>query len=282
MLVQMTSPAVTTFRALHDSGCFVIANPWDVGSAVILHRLGFKALASTSAGFAFTVGRPDRIGATSVEATLAHLRALVGATPLPVNADFQAGFADDTEQLAENVRHCVETGVAGLSIEDASGDRNAPLYDRVAAIARVRAARKAIDTTGIPVVLTARCEAYLLGDPDAERIAFDRCAAFVEEGADCVFVPRLPPDKIEALVRAVAPVPVNIVMAAPDPRLSVARLAELGVRRISVGGTLARVALGAAIRAARSILETGTFDAFANAASFAELSDLFEPPSTSS
>lgn len=270
-----TSTAVATFRALHASGCFVVANPWDVGSAVILHRLGFKALASTSAGFAFTLGRPDQIGAVSVDATLAHLRALVAATPLPVNADFQAGFADDTEQLAENVRRCVDTGVAGLSIEDATGDHNAALYDRATAIARLRAARKAIDSTGIPVVLTARCEAYLVGDPDAERVVLDRCTAFVAEGADCVFAPRLPADKIEAFVRAVAPTPVNVVMASPDPRLSVSRLAELGVRRISVGGTLARVALGAAIRAARAILDTGSFDAFASAASFAELTELF-------
>lgn len=270
----MTS-AVATFRALHASGCFVIANPWDVGSAVILHRLGFQALASTSAGFAFSLGRADRIGATSVDETLAHLRALVAATPLPVNADFQAGFADDTDQLAENVRRCVETGVAGLSIEDATAARDAPLYDRATAIARLRAARKAIDSTGIPVVLTARCEAYLVGDPDAERIAFDRCSAFVAEGADCVFVPRIPADKIEALVRAVAPTPVNVVMAAPG--LTVSRLAELGVRRISVGGTLSRVALGAAIRAARQILDEGSFDAFGSAASFAELTDMFEP-----
>jgi len=264
---------VAAFRALHASGCFVIPNAWDVGSAVLLHHLGFRAIASTSSGLAFTHGLPDRVTATPLDVTLDHLRALAKATPLPVSADFQAGFAHDVETLATNVRRCVETGVAGLSIEDATGDRDAPLYDRATAIARVRAARTAIDASGIPAVLTARCEAYLVDNPDAERIVFDRCVAFVEAGADCVFAPRLPAPKIGAFVKAVAPVPVNVIMTGPGP--TVAQLAELGVRRISVGSALARVAWGAFLTAAKSIAETGTFDTLGTAAPFSTLDGIF-------
>lgn len=269
------SPAVASFRALHESGCFVIPNPWDVGSAVALHQLGFKALASTSAGLAFSHGLPDRVSATPLDVTLEHLRALVGATPLPVSADFQAGFATDLDALAANVRRCIATGVAGLSIEDATGERAAPLYDRATAIERVRAARKAIDASGVPVVLTARCEAWLVGDPDAERVAFDRCVAFVAEGADCVFVPRLPADKIGAFVKAVAPAAVNVVVTDGGPELSVARLADLGVRRVSVGSSLARVAWAAFLNAARDIAETGTFETLSGGAPFATLDAMF-------
>jgi 2-methylisocitrate lyase-like PEP mutase family enzyme len=271
----MIPPTVAKFRALHASGCFVIPNPWDVGSAVILHQLGFKALASTSSGLAFTHGLPDRVNAASVEVTLDHLRALVEATPLPVSADFQAGLATTTEELARNVTRCVGTGVAGLSIEDATGDRERPLYDRRVAIERVRAARQAIDATGIPAVLTARCEAFLVGAPDAERIAFDRCEAFVAAGADCVFAPTLPTDRIEAFVRAMAPTPVNVLVSAPGPDLSVARLADVGVRRISVGSALARVAWGAFVAAARSIAQSGTFDALGSAAPFSLIDGFF-------
>lgn len=265
--------ACAAFRALHESGCFVIPNPWDAGTAIALHQQGFKALASTSAGLAFTYGLAD---SAPLEGLLSHLRAIVAATPLPVNADFQWGFANDLEGLAENVTRCVATGVAGLSIEDATGDPAAPLFGRDASIERIRTARAAIDRSGIPVVLTARCEAWLVGDPDAERIALDRCVAFAAEGADCVFAPRLPPDKIPAFVRAVAPTAVNVVVTGPDPRLTVAALAEVGVRRISVGATLARVAWGAFLDAARSIAETGSFEALATAAPFATLSGIFD------
>ena len=261
------------FRALHQSGCFVIPNPWDVGTAIALHQQGFKALASTSAGLAFTHGLAD---STPLEPLLAHLRAIVDATPLPVNADFQWGFANDLDELAVNVTRCIATGVAGLSIEDATGDPSAPLFDREVAIERVRAARAAIDRSGIPVVLTARCEAWLVGDPDADRIAIDRCVAFAAAGAECVFAPRIPPDRIPELVRAVAPAAVNVVVTGPDPRLTVARLEEAGVRRISVGATLARVAWAAFLDAARSIAETGTFEALASAVPFATLSDIFD------
>ena len=271
----MIPPPVASFRELHDSGCFVIPNPWDVGSAVILHQLGFRALASTSSGLAFTQGLPDRVNAASLEVTLEHLRALVAATPLPVSADFQAGLAGTTDELAQNVRRCIATGVAGLSIEDATGRSDQPLHDRQTAIERVRAARKAIDASGVPVVLTARCEAYLVGDADAERAAFDRCAAFAAEGADCVFAPKLPADRIGAFVRAMAPTPVNVIVTGPGPELSVARLADLGVRRISVGSALARVAWGAFLTAARSIAETGTFDTLAAATPFATLDAFF-------
>ncbi|HEU4615055.1 MAG TPA: isocitrate lyase/phosphoenolpyruvate mutase family protein [Kofleriaceae bacterium] len=271
----MIPPTVTKLRALHTSGCFVCPNPWDVGSAVILHQLGFKALASTSSGLAFSHGLPDRVNAASLEVTLDHLRALVEATPLPVSADFQAGLATTTEELARNVTRCVATGVAGLSIEDATGDRERPLYDRRVAIERVRAARQAIDATGIPVVLTARCEAYLVGAPDADRIVFDRCEAFIAAGADCVFAPTLPANRIEAFVRAMAPTPVNVLVSGPNPDLTVARLADLGVRRISVGSALARVAWGAFVAAARSIAETGKFDALASAAPFSLIDGFF-------
>ncbi len=265
--------ACAAFRALHESGCFVIPNPWDAGTAIALHQQGFKALASTSAGLAFTHGLAD---STPLEDTLAHLQAIVTATPLPVNADFQAGFANDVDSLEVNVRRCVATGVAGLSIEDATGDRLKPLYDRETAIARIRAARAAIDRSGVPVVLTARCEAWLVGDPDAERIALDRCAAFAAEGAECVFAPRLPPDKIPAFVRAVAPTAVNVVVTGPHPLLTVPLLAEVGVRRISVGATLARVAWAAFLDAARSIAENGSFEALATAVPFVTLSEMFD------
>jgi 2-methylisocitrate lyase-like PEP mutase family enzyme len=265
--------ACETFRALHSSGCFIIPNPWDAGTAIALHQQGFKALASTSAGIAFTHGLAD---STPLEETLGHLRAIVAATPLPVNADFQWGFANDLDALAANIARCIATGVAGLSIEDATGDPTAPLFAHDTAIERIRTARAAIDRSGIPVVLTARCEAWLVGDPDAERIALDRCTAFAAEGAECVFAPRLPPDKIPTFVRAVAPTAVNIVVTGPDPRLTLAQLSEVGVRRISVGATLARVAWNAFLDASRSIAETGSFDALASAVPFATLSDIFD------
>lgn len=268
--------AIARFRALHASGCFVLPNPWDVGSAVLLKHLGFQAVATTSAGFAFSQGAPDDVHAVTRDEVLGHLRDIVGATTLPVNADFQNAYADAPADVAANVALCVATGVAGLSIEDATGDPAAPLYDRDLAMARVRAARAAIDASGYRVVLTARCEAALVGVPDATRVALDRLVAFVEAGADCVFAPLMSdPNDITTLVRAVAPTPVNVLISAPHPTLTVARLADLGVRRVSVGSALARVAYGAFLRAARRLLAEGSFDAFADAASFAELNAVF-------
>jgi 2-methylisocitrate lyase-like PEP mutase family enzyme len=268
--------AVAAFRALHESGCFVLPNPWDRGTAAFLHHLGYPALATTSAGFAFSRGLPDSMTALSVDAVLAHTREIVEATPLPVNADFQAGYADDTEGLAVNVDRCVRTGVAGLSIEDSTGDEAEPLFERSLAVERVRAARRAIDATGIPVVLTARCEAWLVGYPDAKSVVLDRLVAFAEAGADCLYAPGTSdPDTISMIVKAVAPRPVNVLMAAPDPALSVPVLAGLGVRRISVGSALARASWGAFIRASRGILQGGTFDALDTAASFDELNGIF-------
>jgi len=270
------SSAVAAFRTLHSAGCFVLPNPWDVGTAVYLHHLGFKALATTSAGFAFSRGLPDEVAAISRDAILAHIREVVAATPLPVNADFQSGYADEPDGVAANVALCIETGVAGLSIEDATGDSASPLYEADLAVDRIRAARSAIDASGIPVVLTARCEAWLVGHPDPFRVALDRLVAFAEAGADCLYAPGVrEPGEIAAIVKAVAPKPVNVLVSAPSSALSVSRLADLGVRRISVGSTLARVAWGAFMRAARSIATTGSFEAFADAASFAELSRVF-------
>lgn len=270
------SSAVATFRALHASGCFVMPNPWDAGSAVFLQQLGFRALATTSAGYAFARGLPDVTSALDVDDVLAHVRDLARATPLPLNVDFQSGYAPDAGGVAANVTRCVHAGAAGLSIEDATGDAAAPLYERSVAIERLRAARRAIDASGVPVVLTARCEAYLLGVRDAPRVALDRLVAFADAGADCLFAPGVrEPEEIRAMVKAVAPKPVNVLVSTPSPALSVARLEDLGVRRISVGSALARVAWGAFMTAARSITETGTFDALAGAATFRELNDLF-------
>jgi 2-methylisocitrate lyase-like PEP mutase family enzyme len=271
------SSAVTAFRALHESGCFVLPNPWDVGSAIYLQRLGFKALATTSAGFAFTRGLPDAVWAIPRDGMLAHVRDLVSATPLPVNADYQSGFADEPEGVAENVKLCVETGAAGLSIEDATGNPQAPLYERSQAIARVRAARAAIRETGVGVVLTARCEAWLVGDAEPARTSIDRLVAFADAGADCLYAPGVrAPSTIATIVKAVAPKPVNVLVSGPGPGLTVAELAELGVRRISVGSALSRVAWGAFMHAARAIAETGTFDTLSGGAPFGEINALFD------
>lgn len=268
--------AVTRFRTMHESGCFLLPNPWDVGTAVYLHHLGFEALATTSAGVAFARGRPDATPALPLEAMLAHFQEIAAATPLPVNADFQSGYADEPEGVAANVTLCVATGVAGLSIEDNTGNTASPLYEAGLAIARIRAAREAIDASGIPVVLTGRCEAWLVGQPDPFRVALERLVAYAEAGADCLYAPGVrEPDEIAAIVKAVSPKPVNVLMHGPSEILSVPRLADLGVRRISVGSALARVAWGAFIRAAQSIKSTGTFDSFADAASFAEINDVF-------
>ena len=266
--------AVARFRALHESGCFVIPNPWDIGSAVYLYKLGFAALATTSAGFAFSRGLQDPdVGR---DAMLAHVGEIAVATPLPVSADFQNGYADEPEGVATSVSLCVATGVAGLSIEDASADPAAPLYEFGLAVERIKAARAAIDDSGIPVVLTARCEAWLAGQAEPLKVSLERLVAFAEAGADCLYAPGVrEPDEIAAIVKAVAPKPVNVLVSSHNCDLSVGQLTDLGVRRISVGGALARAAWGGLMRASRRIMEDGSFDAFADAAPFGEINELF-------
>ncbi len=250
----------------------MLPNPWDVGSARHLQHLGFPALATTSAGFAFSMGLPD--GAVPRGAMLQHIRAIVEATEVPVNADFESGHAPDAAGVAESVRLCVETGVAGLSIEDSTGDRARPLRDLATAVERLKAARAAIDASGTGVVLTARAECYLVGHPDPHGECLKRLQAYADAGADCLYAPGVRArEEIAALVRAVAPKPVNVLVGWPGP--SVRELQDLGVRRISVGGALARVAWGAFLRAAREIAGQGTFQAFGEAAPFAELDGLF-------
>ena len=267
---------VDGFRALHAEGCFVLPNPWDVGTALHLAHLGFQALATTSAGFAFREGLPDDPAALSCQLVLAHVREIVQATPLPVNADFQSGYADTAEGVAENVARCVGTGCAGLSIEDASGDAAAPLFPLEVALERLRAARAAIDASGIPVVLTARCEAWLVGVPDPSRVARDRLAAYAAAGADCLYAPGVrAPEEIEALVRLAAPRPLNVLVYAGNAELTVAQLADLGVRRISVGAALSRVAWGAFLRSAREIAASGTFQSFREGARSPDPDGLF-------
>ena len=268
-------PAVADFRAQHESGCFVLPNPWDVGTAVYLQHLGFKALATTSAGFAFSRGKPD--GGVLLDEMLSHISEIVTATSLPVNADFLNGFADEPEDISTNVTLSIECGVAGLSIEDNSQNSAAPLYEEKLAVDRIRAAREAIDASGVPVVLTGRCEAWLVKAPDPFRVAIDRLVAYAEAGADCLYAPAVQkPDQIAEIVRAVAPKPVNVLVAGFNRELTLSQLADLGVRRISVGSGLAAVAWEAFISAARSIATTGRFDdAFAKAVPTAELNETF-------
>ena len=274
ILPPVSQSAVTAFRALHESGCFILPNPWDAGSAVYLHHLGFKALATTSAGAAFSEARSDDIPALPLAKMLAHFEVIVRATPLPVNADFQGGYADEPEGVAANVTRCLETGVAGLSIEDNSGREAAPLYERALAIERIKAARSAIDASGVPAVLTGRCEAWLVGEPQPLRAALDRLVAYAEAGADCLYAPGVrDPGEIAQMVRAVAPRPVNVLVSRPG--LSLAQLSDLGVRRISVGSALALVAWGAFTRAARGIAQSGTFDSLGEAIPYSEINDLF-------
>jgi 2-methylisocitrate lyase-like PEP mutase family enzyme len=261
-----------TFRKLHAQGCFVIPNPWDIGTARYLQHLGFKALATTSAGFAFSRGLADN--AVPRDAVLAHIAEIVAATEVPVNADFEGGYAETPEGVAESVRLCVETGVAGLSIEDSTGDKDRPLYELDLAVARIKAARAAIDKTGGDVLLTGRAECFLVGRPDLDEVK-RRLQAYAAAGADCLYAPGIRTrEQIEAVVKAVAPKPVNLLMPGALG-LTVAEVAALGVRRISVGGTLARVAWGAVMRAAKQIANEGRFDAFAEAASHPETNGFF-------
>lgn len=272
-LLQQTFLAAK-FRSLHDSGCFVLPNPWDVGTAIYLERLGFKALATTSAGFAFSRGKPD--GGVPRDEMLLHIREIVNATALPVNADFQAGYGDDPEDIGPNVQLCLETGVAGLSIEDNTGRSDRPLYEKELAVERIRAARTTIDASRDGVVLTGRCEAWLVGDSDPLRTVLDRLTAYAEAGADCLYAPGVTdPDEISQIVKTVAPKPVNILVSGFNHQLTVSELADLGVRRISVGSGLALAAWGAFLRAAKDIQTNGKFNLLANNASSADLNELF-------
>jgi 2-methylisocitrate lyase-like PEP mutase family enzyme len=249
---------VETFHRLHADGCFVIPNPWDVGTAVALERMGFKALATTSAGHAWSLGRADN-GIRRDEA-LEHLRQIAGAVGVPVNADFEGGFADDPEEVAANVKLAAATGIAGLSIEDSTGDADEPLYTFELAVERVRAARRAIDGSGTGVLLTGRSEGFVVGRPDLDE-TIRRLRAYAEAGADCLYAPRIETtEQVSAVVAAVAPKPVNLLANAPF--ITVAEAADLGVRRISTGGTLARTAWAGFLAAAEEIATEGTFTRF--------------------
>ena len=268
--------AIENFRRLHESGCFVLPNPWDAGSAIYLEKIGFPALATTSAGFAFAKGFADGPAHGTRDLMLDHFREIAAATSLPVNADFQNGYADDPEDVAANVRLCVATGVAGLSIEDNTGRAREPLYNFDLAVARIKAARAAIGESGVSVLLTARCEAWLVDDPHPLRTSLDRLVAFADAGADCLYAPGVSaPDEIAQLVKAVAPKPVNVLVSTNNCKLTVSQLADVGVRRISVGGALARAAWTGFIRSAREIYELGSFTSFADLTPFGELNDLF-------
>jgi 2-methylisocitrate lyase-like PEP mutase family enzyme len=266
-----TADKRATFRKMHQSGCFVLPNPYDVGSARALEHLGFKALASTSAGFAWTIGKADN--RVTVDEVCDHLAALCAAVDLPVNADFEGGFAHEAEKVAANVARGVKTGVAGLSIEDSTGDAARPLYERALAIARIKAARAAIDADNSGVLLTGRCEGFLVGQADLDMV-IDRLKAYSEAGADCLYAPGIKTkEQISAVVKAVHPKPVNLLIGASG--LSVAEAAGLGVRRISVGGSLARTAWAGFMRAAREMAEKGTFTELGSGYSGGELNKMF-------
>jgi len=274
MALSENHSVASKFRAMHESGCFVLPNPWDIGTAIYLERLGFKALATTSAGFAFSRGKPD--GGVPRDEMLGHIREIAAATSLPVNADFLNGFADKPENVAANVKLCVDKGVAGLSIEDNSQNPAAPLYEKKLAIERIRAARSAIDASKTGVLLTGRCEAWLVGHRDPLHTALDRLAAYAEAGADCLYAPGVSdPNEIAQIVKTVAPKPVNVLVSGFNHQLSLSELADLGVRRISVGSGLALAAWGAFLRAAQEIKTNGTFNLLANNAASADLNELF-------
>ena len=262
---------VTAFHRLHESGCFVSPNPWDVGSARMLAGLGFKAVATTSSGFASTLGRSDNH--VTLDEALAHVRALAASVDIPVSADFEGGFAIEPDAVAANVARAASTGIAGLSIEDSTGDAASPLFDFPLAVERIRAARRAIDASGTRILLTGRSEGFISGRPDL-RETIRRLIAYADAGADCLFAPgiRSVPD-ITTLVTAVAPRPVNVL--AGSDFATVAELAAAGVRRISVGGALARAAWTAVLQAATEISERGTFTSLGRAVPFADINALF-------
>lgn len=274
-MVDSHRDVVAYFRRLHRDGCFLIPNPWDAGSAIALAQLGFPALATTSAGLCFASGLPDTVTALSVDDALNNIAEIVAAVGVPVNADFQAGYASDVGELADNVARCVATGVAGLSIEDGTGSEHAPLFELAEAADRVRAARSAIDDSGADVVLTGRAECFLYGHPDPLAEAIRRLQAYAEAGAEVLFAPGIRrKEDIATLVDAVRPYPVNVLVSS-DTGLTVNDLAQLGVRRISVGSAFSRVAWGAFLAAARKLIEDGSFAGLAGASSFDELNGLF-------
>jgi 2-methylisocitrate lyase-like PEP mutase family enzyme len=259
------------FRKLHESGCFVLPNPWDIGSARLLQHLGFKALASTSSGYAWSTGRPDN--GVGVNDVIDHLTMLCGATDLPLNADFESGFSDSPEGVGINVTRAVATGVAGLSIEDSTGDASRPLFDEADAVARIKAARAAIDKDSSDVILVGRCEGFLVGHPDL-GLVIARLQAYSDAGADCLYAPGIKTkSEISAVVKALHPKPINMLIGGAGSSVQI--MADLGVRRISVGGALARVAWGGFIKASREIAEQGTFGGLANAIPFADLNGMF-------
>ncbi|WP_199902677.1 oxaloacetate decarboxylase [Azospirillum sp. B4] len=259
------------FRALHEQGCFILPNPWDVGSARMMQHQGFKALATTSSGYAWSQGRPDY--GVERDDVLAHLHALVPATDLPVNADYESGFAHEVGDLAANVRLVVEAGVAGLSIEDIRADGRPGFYDIATAVERMHAARAAIDQADPAALLVARTE-ILLRDPSRVGEAIDRLVALADAGADCLFAPGMVETAdIAALVRAVAPKPVNLLVIRPS--LTLAEIADLGVRRVSIGGGLARAAWAAVMRVGEG-LRAGSFEALAGGAAYTQLNDIFD------
>src|SRR5882757_3843214 len=267
-----TADKRATFRKMHETGCFIIPNPFDVGSARALQHLGFKALASTSAGFAWTIAKADN--RVTLDEVCDHLTAICAAVDLPVNADFEGGFAHEPEKVGANVARAVKTGVAGLSIEDSTGDAAKPLYDRALAIARIKSARAAIDADHSGVLLTGRCEGFLVGQPDLDMV-IDRLKAYSDAGADCLYAPGIKTrEQIAAVVKAVHPKPVNLLIGASG--LSIAEAGDLGVRRISVGGSLARTAWAGFMKAAREIADKGTFAELANGYSGVELNKMFK------
>ncbi len=272
-LVENFSARRRAFRALHEAGCFVIPNPWDVGSARYLQQLGFPALATTSAGFAFSQGLPDSEGALTCERNLAYIADI--AVDVPVNADFASGYGASPKDVADNVSRCIAAGVAGLSIEDATGDPSSPLYELPLAVERVRAAREAINQSRADVLLTARAECFLVGHHDALRESVRRLQAFAEAGADVLFAPGPhDPTAIKALVDAVRPKPINVLVIR-DSGLSVADIAALGVRRISVGGALALAAWTGVTRAAQTLKSEGSFTGFASLVSYPDINGFF-------
>jgi 2-methylisocitrate lyase-like PEP mutase family enzyme len=262
---------VRSFRELHESGCFVLPNPWDVGSARLLQQLGFPALATTSSGFAWSMGRRDNH--VTLEEALAHFRAIAGSVALPVNGDFEGGFAVEPEEVAANVTKAAATGISGLSIEDSTGNPSTPLYDLELSVARVRAARRALDGGKTGVLLTGRSEGFIVGRPDLPE-TIRRLTAYAEAGADCLYAPGLRTKAdISAVVQAVAPKPVNVLVGSDFTTVS--ELANLGVRRISVGGALARAAWGGFLQAAQEIARQGSFTALARAVPFADINEAF-------
>ena len=270
----MTQPGDRSrmFRQLHESGCFIVPNAWDLGSARLLAQLGFRALATTSSGFAWSLGRPDNH--VSLEATLVCLRAISQGVEIPVSADFEGGFATAPEGVEANVAAAASTGIAGLSIEDSTGDASSPLFDFSLAVERIHAARRAIEVGGTGIVLTGRSEGFIVGRPDLSE-TIRRLIAFAEAGADCLYAPGLRSmADIRAVVAAVAPKPVNVLVGSDFA--TVAELAQAGVRRISVGGALARAAWTGFLQAAKEIAEHGTFTGLSRAIPFAEINQSFD------